>query len=245
MSGKRALIICNDDYAFKPLPSCAENVKKFADAIKQDKSFKVDVGENFASTEMSKKISDFVMSIQRTDVAIFYFSGYLETWRDQTYLLPKNYHSIGTTIGWQDGSVNVQVLIDDLVARNTECILFILDCCHVNVNPWLLSDVANGNCRSHALSRIELHGKILFLSICEEIQVSSALPKQAARGEFTKYLLKHLTTPSIAITKIFNNAIKDFKKENNNQLHRFILHNFPDEIFLLDDGKFLFSRCSS
>lgn len=82
-----ALVIGNQAYSYRPVPSARNDARKMEDAF-TDLGFKVQRLENASRDQMRTAMSEFLGRLQDGDVALFYFSGHGVQYGGENFLVP-------------------------------------------------------------------------------------------------------------------------------------------------------------
>lgn len=237
MSRKRTLIIDNNEDTWKPLTRCIDGPKAFAIALEQVGKCKPDFQTNLKSEDLQNKINDFIVSIEPSDFVIFYFSGYISSWRDQHFLLPADKCIIRTRTDMHHYGINVQAVIDDMADMNPQAILFLFDCCQANPVLMKTSTTVSKNQQFGRLIAVEIPDKTVVGFSVAITEASHDQSIHASRGLFTKYLSQHIKNPKIDLQTILNKVRCDVAEMTKGSQWMFQYSTLAKEVFFAENGK--------
>jgi uncharacterized caspase-like protein len=241
MSRKLALIIGNNDYSTKPLTNCVNDATCLADVLRRVPNCQVELKTNMKSEDMYDCIRDFTASIKHNDFIIFFFAGHGVQWGDQNFLLPCNNHKIRSGDDMYFYAINAQKIVDEMAKMNPHIVLFLLDCCRSYWMPPKTSDARGPDQQVVGLQQMKAPRQTLIAFACAAGEVVSDLSSTSGNGLFTKYLIKHLTTPGVHIETILLRVTKDVVTETNDSQRPLRVSNLiSEETYLVAKGKRMF-----
>lgn len=205
---RRALLIGNASYDVRPLYNPGNDVDEMQKKLEQLR-FKVTPLKNLRRAEMRKRIRQFASSIRDGDEAIFYFSGHGAQVSGENYLLPIK-HDIQQEFEISDGGVSLNFVLGQLVNAPSRYNVVILDACRDNPFHSEFKSVSRG------LARLPKSvGSTLVAFAASPGGVSN--DGQGRNGTYTKHLLKHMGTPGITLSQMFNRVRKDVYQASRKQ----------------------------
>lgn len=238
MYRRRVLIIGNSNYEHEKLNNCVNDATDFHGALKQKYSGEVDLQLNLKSEEMHTSINKFIRLTESMDFIVFYFLGHAIQWRDQNFLLPCDNSEIRNANSVHRYAINAQSIIDDMATRNPRVAIFLFDCCRNYSLPATATNKLSIGKQSLGLHEMKAPENTIIAFPCIVGGAVSSEIKLKNDGLFTKYLLKHITTPNVHIETILHRVTTDIVKETDNvqRLHRVGYLNF--DAFLIECGRY-------
>lgn len=238
MSRKLALIIGNNDYSKKPLTNCVNDATCLANVLRRVENCQVELKTNLKSEEMHNCIRDFTASIKRNDFIIFFFAGYGIQSDNQNFLLPCNNDIITSSNDIQHYAINAQMIVNEMAQMNPHIVLFLLDCCR---SYWLPVKTTNNiimDKQIGGLNPMKPPRQTLIAFACADGKVVSDQFEASKNSLFTKYLLKHITTPGEHIEANLCRVANDVAIESAySQLPFQISSIMSDKVYLVSPGK--------
>jgi uncharacterized caspase-like protein len=235
---KHALAIGINSYPRDPLKYCINDAKDLKETL-QSISFNVLLGKNCNESEFYSIIDKFAGTIQRDDLALFYFAGHGKQNNDKNYLLPSDYdydyredeHNYIV-----DHAINVEYIMKKINDRKCRIAIYLFDCCR-NLVRTRASDANQG------LSPMNASAYVLIVFACAPGKAVQDETQNGRNSSFMENLLKHITTPNKDIEEI----IKDVARAVNVQTGGFQLPYrtscITEKVFLVtntNDGKHIF-----
>jgi uncharacterized caspase-like protein len=241
MSRKLALIIGNNDYSDKPLINCVNDATSLAEVLRRVENCQVELKTNLKSEDMYTCIQDFTASIKHNDFIIFFFAGHGIQWGDQNFLLPCDNSKINSGNDIQRYAINAQMIVNGMAEMDPHIVLFLLDCCRSYCMPLKTSDARATDQQVGGLQQMKAPRQTLIAFACAAGEVVSDLSSTSSNGLFTKYLIKHLTTPGVHIETILLRVSKDVVTETNDSQRPLRVSNLiSEETYLVAKGKRMF-----
>jgi uncharacterized caspase-like protein len=238
MSRKLALIIGNNDYSNRPLKNCVNDATSLANILSCVENCQVKLRTNLDSEDMYECIKVFTKSIKQNDFIIFFFAGHGVQWGDQNFLLPCDNNKIRSGEDMQRFAVNAQSTVDEMAAMNPHIVLFLLDCCRSYCMPQTLSNDRGSEEQVGGLNQMKAPRQTLIAFACAAGEIVSDQVDGSNSGLFTKYLIKHLTTPGLHIETVLTRVASDVASATrNSQIPHRISAITSEKIHLVDSGK--------
>jgi uncharacterized caspase-like protein len=239
MSRKLALIIGNNDYSNGPLKNCVNDATCLAHVLKQVKNCQVELKKNLKSDDMYECIKDFTASINGNDFVIFFFAGHGMQWGDQNFLLPCDNAKIKSGNDMQRYAINAQEVVNKMAEMNPHIVLFLLDCCR---SYWMPEQSSNRGTNQQALrlQQMKAPRQTLIAFACAAGEVVSDQYEASTNGLFTKYLIKHITTPGVHIETVLLKVAKDVATNTHDLQRLNRVSDLISEIYLVPKGKSFF-----
>jgi uncharacterized caspase-like protein len=241
MFRRRALIIGNNDYSRNKLQNCVNDAIKLAETL-EGVSYTVDLQKNLKSNEMYKCITKFAKLIKPNDFIIFFFAGHGIQWGDQNFLLPCDNNEIESGDDMQRFAISAQWAVDHMVGMNPHVVVILLDCCREYWRPQGRTGVQAAG----GLQQMIAPSGALIAFACAPGKITPDRSSDSENGLFTKYLLKHITTPGIDIDVILRRVAQDVAKETNNQQQPFRVSSInKEDIYIVPPGKYLLNHLNN
>lgn len=209
---RKALIIGNNAYSNNSLRSCVYDARDLAGKL-NDVGFEVVLKTDLISLEMYNCIKIFIDSIQPNDFIIFFFAGYGVQWGDQNFLLPCDNEQIESSRDMQRFAISAQEITNGMAEMNPQAVVVLLDCCR---EYWVPRTNRNGFQVPRGLAKMDAPPGTLIAFACASGHTIPALFSDSKNSTFTKYLLKHITTPDTDIDIILRRVTRDISIETNN-----------------------------
>ncbi|CAF5060651.1 unnamed protein product, partial [Rotaria sp. Silwood1] len=167
---------------------------------------------------MYKCIKKFTDSIQSNDFIIFFFAGHGVQWGDQNFLLPCDNNEIVDGDDMQRFAINAQNVVNSMAEQEPQVVMFLLDCCR---EYWLPKIRRSGDQSVVGLHEMKAPSGTIIAFACAAGETTSDRSSGSESGIFTKYLLKHITTPGVDIDIILRRVARDVAKETSNKQELF------------------------
>ncbi|CAF3475662.1 unnamed protein product [Rotaria socialis] len=126
-NAQRALIIGNDKYPGASLRNCVNDANGLSQTVRR-LGFDVQCRTNLNMNAMVSAANQFVESITRSAIVLFYFSGHGCQCNGVNYLMTTNADQPGES-NIQNCALDAQTLIEVISKKRPKLLLFILDCC--------------------------------------------------------------------------------------------------------------------
>ncbi|CAF0820235.1 unnamed protein product [Adineta steineri] len=181
--------------------------------------------------EMHHALVDFVHSIKRGDMVLFYYAGHGIQWKDNNYLIPSdNYkEEIKDNIVKKvklSGSdlkiyaINAQEVHNNIHDRHPFVTMLFLDCCRTYDLPdQQLQQSGRGEPIKHqeGLTPMSVKAGSLIVFACAPGTVANDGKEGEKNGLFTKHLLKYIKTPNddirMILSDVTNGVIQESKSK--------------------------------
>lgn len=236
MSGKKALIIGNNNYNVNPLINCVNDANALAKELTECK-FEVFLKLDLMSTNMYDCVKEFIKSIQPNDFIIFFYAGHGVQWGDQNFLLPCDNQLITDGDDMIKFAINAQWMVDKIAKQNPYVVIFLLDCCR---EYWLPSEGRGGSQVARGLHQMKAPAGTMIAFACAAGQIAADSGSDSKNGLFTKHLLKHIKSPGTDIDIILRRVAKDVANETKNGQEPFRVSSIRDEnVYIVPSGKYL------
>ncbi|CAF1515724.1 unnamed protein product [Adineta ricciae] len=245
---KLALVIGNGDYVMgRPLFNTRNDAKQMANVL-IDLGFLIYENEpklDLTYEQFSITIANFLCSVKRNDLVLFYFAGHGIQCEDHNYLIPidnfkeENHDLIelsGTDL--KRRAINAQRFLNDLDDRDPFTVLFFLDCCrtyHLRQEESERNSSRNAfSTQIHGLKPMSVKAGSLIAFACAPGTTADDGNQREKNGLFTKHLLKHLPTSNESIFGVLTNVSKGVVEESNKQQIPHLTVAMTENIFLFD-----------
>lgn len=207
---RHALVVGNADYKFAPpLSNSGNDSRDICASLKKlgyQATCAVDVKTRGAFRDL---VSNFVQSVKKGDVILFYFAGHGIEMDGENYLVPTaaEFRSRGA---FEDQAVRVNYILDELAGTGSRLSVIILDACRDNpFGAKSRSAVGRGLA---VPDRAPAGSVIIFPTSPGKAAQDGA--GDARNGLFTKHLLAHMRTPGIELESMFKRVIEGVKTES-------------------------------
>ena len=195
-----ALVIGNSQYPLiGELRNPEHDAKDVAEALRK-LNFNVTVKLNIDQQEMEEAIIEFGERIKEDSVGLFYYAGHGAQIGGENYLIPVQAR-IKKAKDIRYKAVDLNMLIDEMVAANNGKNIIILDACRNNPLPKEESRHA-----SIGLARTDAPAGSLIAYATSPGSV--AIDGEGRNGIYTRYLLEHIFTPGIPIEMVFKRVLQ-------------------------------------
>lgn len=203
-----ALVIGNAHYQVVPLKNPMNDARDISNALK-DLHFEVSTYYDLDKASMRRVIGEFytLPDLAGSEV-VFYYAGHAVQYNGKNYLVPVNI-SLDDNITLEDVTFDLDILLDRMKAANVDLNIVILDACRNN--PFSEQTLAKagrslprsmrGLKPSKGLAKVKAPSSTLIAFATSPDDV--ALDGSGSNGTYTKHLLKHLATPGITISQMF------------------------------------------
>ncbi len=207
---RHALVVGNADYKFAPpLSNSGNDSRDICASLKKlgyQATCAVDVKTRGAFKDL---VGNFVQSVKKGDVILFYFAGHGIEMEGENYLVPTaaEFRSRGA---FEDQAVRVNYILDELAGTGSRLSVIILDACRDNpFGAKSRSAVGRGLA---VPDRAPAGSVIIFPTSPGKAAQDGA--GDARNGLFTKHLLTHMRTPGIELESMFKRVIEGVKTES-------------------------------
>jgi uncharacterized caspase-like protein len=187
---------------------------------------------------MYTSIKKFTKSIQSGDFVIFFFAGHAVQWGDQNFLFPCDNDTIENRADICRYAINAQETIDRIADRDPRVVLFFLDCCR---SYWLPKSGRSCEQLVGGLNQMKAPPGTLIAFACAPGETTPDQALYSRNSIFTKYLLKHVTTPDIDVEKMLRRVANAIAIETKNkQLPYRVSSITEDDVYIVSSDKCLF-----
>ncbi|CAF3816661.1 unnamed protein product, partial [Rotaria sp. Silwood1] len=147
-------------------------------------------------------------------------------WGDRNFLLPCDNNQIETGNDMQRFAINAQNMVNEMAAKNPHVVIFLLDCCR---EYWMPKEGRSDGQSVGGLHEMKAPSGTLIAFACAPGEVTPDRSLGSENGIFTKYLLKHITTPGIDVEHILRRVAKDIAQETKNKQQPFRVSSIYEE----------------
>jgi uncharacterized caspase-like protein len=200
---KRALIIGINSYAVDPLLYCINDATDLKTTLR-DINFDVSLALNCKLVEFYDTVDTFAKTIQRDDLALFYFAGHGKQMEDHNYLIPSDYcyDYRGLERDYiSQHALNVKYIMKKIDDRKCRVTIYLFDCCRnfvklraMNANQGLLS--------------MNAPSQTLIVYACAPGNAVQDETRNNRNGSFIENLLKYIATPNKDIEEIMKDVAR-------------------------------------
>jgi len=202
---RTALVIGNGNYKTSPLRNPVHDASDMARVLKR-LGFKVIHKQNASQKEMERAIQEFGKQLRGGGVGLFYYAGHGIQLNGRNYLIPVD-AEIETESDVRFEGVDSGRVLGKMEDAGNALNVVILDACRDN--PFARSFRSN----AQGLARIDApRGSLIVYATAPG---SVAADGEGRNGIFTKYLLKHMNTPNLAIEDLLKKVRMDVVSETN------------------------------
>jgi hypothetical protein len=195
-----ALVIGNSQYPLVgELRNPENDAKDMAEALRELK-FNVTLKLNVDQEEMETAIIEFGERIKEESVGLFYYAGHGVQISGKNYLIPVQ-SRIKKAKDVRYKAVDLNMLIDEMVAAENGKNIIILDACRNNPFPEEKSRHA-----SRGLARTDVPAGSLIAYATSPGSV--AIDGEGRNGIYTSYLLENMNAPGIPIEMVFKRVLQ-------------------------------------
>jgi formylglycine-generating enzyme required for sulfatase activity len=193
------LVIGNDNYQNVSKLSNAVNDARAMAQVLRECGFEVKLVVDANFEQMGTSVNDFINSLHRGDVALFYYSGHAMQVNGENYLAPVNL-VVNNESQVRYRSLNVSEVLEQMEGAGADLQILILDACRNN--PFAQNGRAIGG---RGLATITA-GKGTFISYATAPGKTADDNSGGANGLFTTYLLQALREPGLKLEEAFKQA---------------------------------------
>ncbi len=202
-----ALVIGNSQYPLVgELRNPEHDAKDMAEALRK-LNFKVTLKLNVDQEEMETAIIEFGERIKEESVSLFYYAGHGVQIGGENYLIPVQ-SRIKRAKDVRYKAVDLNMLIDEMVAAENDKNIIILDACRNNPFPKEKSRHA-----SMGLARTDVPAGSLIAYATSPGSV--AIDGEGRNGVYTSYLLANMNIPGIPIEMVFKRVLQGVASDTN------------------------------
>jgi hypothetical protein len=201
---KVALVIGNSNYAQGYLANPINDAKLIRDTLKNDLGFDVTYETDLTKHQMREAIRVFSLSIQKDDIALFYYSGHGMQYRNLNYLIPLKANAVTEGQIPSEG-VDVSYILGGM--EKAKLAILLLDACRNN--PFR----SFSRSRDKGLAQIRSKQRNYIVSYATE---AGAVAKDGD-GTNSPYalVLSELLTKPINVTNLFQEVRNKVAKRTN------------------------------
>ncbi|CAF1541176.1 unnamed protein product [Adineta steineri] len=228
---KLALVIGISNYVYgSNLPNAINDAKAISSALKSIGFILYENGPKLNATcnEIRHALIDFIGSIKKGDMVLFYYAGHGIQWKDKNYLIPSDNYKEETKDNivekvklsgsdLQIHAINAQEVHNNIYDRHPFVTMLFLDCCRTYDLPDQQSQ-QNGRGEpinhSQGLKPMSAKAGSLIVFACAPGTVADDGKAGETNGLFTKHLLEHIKTPNKDVQKILANVTKGVIQES-------------------------------
>jgi uncharacterized caspase-like protein len=215
-----ALVIGNWNYGDKNLPNAKNDAEDITKALKASQ-FAVTPLENIRSSDLDTAVDKFTSSLQRGDIAFFYYAGHGAQVEHHNYLLPVDFKG-GSALEIMRSGYDVALLDEKLAERGTRARILILDACRSN--PFAPAE--------RGLASMEL-GPGTLVEFAASGGKTAAENPTGHNGLFTQYVLQELNVPGIGAEELAGRVRDDVYKASKGNQFPFIYPGLVGDITLV------------
>jgi tetratricopeptide (TPR) repeat protein len=221
---KIALVIGNSSYEESPLKNVVNDAVDMRKALR-DKGFEVSkCCDNVDYPGLKSAIDKWTESLQKNDIAVFYFSGHGIRVKSVDYLLPIDYPSKSTQATAERYAYAVDDVQEKMQERGTKVNLIILDACRNN--PYVF-----GKSYGTGLGGTLAADGTFIIYAASPGQVAD-VNAEGKNSLFTLALLEELRLPSVSL-RTLGNYVKDRVWEMSGKTQRpYIAENVVGDVVL-------------
>lgn len=235
-----ALVIGNANYSSPTLSSLnnpEQDAKDVATALTKI-GFEVFLKLNLSKQEMDEAINQFRQSLQKDDIAFFYYSGHGVQAEEEgnffNYLLPTDI-SFTSESELRYKAVSANYVLDSIQESGASVNVLILDACR-DVPPYPIQDAKSAS-RPVGLARMSTGGGSLVAFATQAGKIALDGPSNG-NSPYVKHLKEFLIKPDLHLAEIFNQVRIAVSKETNGMQQ-------PEEIISLSDNVYLYNSDNS
>ncbi|CAF3419282.1 unnamed protein product [Rotaria socialis] len=196
--------------------------------------------------DMVSIVKTFITEVQEGDTVFIYFSGYGTLWKDEYYLLPKDFD--GKSEKSNKNAAPVWKILDKISNQHPFVIILALDCC---IEYRLKNDRTNRNRPSISdwdsspfdLPSKDLNTDAVIAFACNP--GSASIEKKEERNSlFTKHILQYITKPDEDILTIFDDVKKAVTDHSKSRQTPIIISTLSGKnVYLHTQGKVNDQQC--
>ena len=205
-STRKALVVGINTYSTRPLRCCINDASAVHAAL-QRMGYASTLVTDCDIDTLLKARRTFVDTLQKNDIAFFYFAGHgteasvLQAGKPRTsnWLLARNVPESNSDLPRY--ALDAHNLLAEMEARGTRFNALVLDCCRDDPLPAGTRSLGSSGGPFNGLASMDPKGSLVAFA-CAPGARSIELPKDP-HGIFTHHLLEHLETPGLEINKLF------------------------------------------
>lgn len=206
-SSRHALVIGNAAYQSAPLKNPANDAYDMSRTLRA-LGFDVIHKENVGQKDMEKAIRDFGRRLRKGGVGLFYYAGHGMQVNGRNYLIPID-AEIYEEKDIKYEAVDAGRILDEMHTAGNNLNIVFLDACRSN--PFVRSFRTS----ERGLARMAgPTGTLIAYSTAPGMVAADGEDKNAV---YTKYLLKHITTPGLTVEQILKKVRVDVMRETGNK----------------------------
>ncbi|CAF1137243.1 unnamed protein product [Adineta steineri] len=181
---------------------------------------------------MQQNIEEFIDSICKNDLVVFFFAGHGTQWNDQNYLLPVDNDRIKTRNNLKTKAINAQDTLERMSNNEPAATIFLLDCCRdycIENEALIRSGTRGGSALPTGLTGMRTSRDSMIVFACAPGKLAKDVAKNGRNGLFTFHLLQHVARCNEDIDKVMRYVSTGVSDESNGeqQLHRVSLIETP------------------
>lgn len=203
---RTALIIGNAAYTHNPLKNPENDARDLARLLSKQ-GFKVLLRLNSDQQAMETSIREFSQELKHGGIGLFYYAGHGVQIDGANYLIPVS-SDFESEADAKYGSVNVNMVLDEMGMARNGLNMVILDACRDNPFPksWTRS-------ATRGLTRVTDSPQGTFIAYSTE-PGNVSLDGSGRNGLFTKHLLKAIQQPGRQLELVFKDVLIGVKNES-------------------------------
>ena len=199
-----ALVVGNDAYQGNPLKNSANDATDMS-AVLTELNFQVQLVLNSTRAQLEQAIERFVLSLQKDDVVLFYYSGHGLQLEGENYIVPIEYRAI-TESDAKYAAYSLSAIVDRITSKSPSLSIVILDACRDN--PY-----SRTRSFGRGLAPMTASNGVFIAFATAPGQTAS--DNQAGKnGLFTGHLLDGLAEPGLSIDTLFNRVRRKVYSES-------------------------------
>ena len=197
---RKAVVVGMSDYgANRSLDNTLNDANDMVAALTQ-LGFEVTLLTNNDLRNLKTNLSDWYTTIERNDMAIFYFAGHGFEVNGENFLIPID-AEIKSQSDVAYNALNVQWVLDNMEERRVEMKLLILDACRDNpFRSWTRGSVSKG------LAQMSASGTLIAFAAKPGSTAQDGGNYNLRNGVFTHYLKQEIVKEGVSIQEIFTNV---------------------------------------
>ncbi|CAF4007268.1 unnamed protein product, partial [Rotaria magnacalcarata] len=211
---KLALVIGIGEYEHvEKLHSPGNDAKGMSKALK-DIRFDVTLMLDPTRVEIENNVKSFKKSIEKKDTVVFYFSGHGTEWKNENYLLPRDFPKDGE-LDFEKNAIKATTVLNTFNEKKPWATIFLLDCCRTYSPPNPPLGIENGASGSEGnkLQRINYAGVFIAFA-CGRGKNALDGNKNEPNSLFTKHLLLHIKKANVDIGMILREVRSAVEEES-------------------------------
>ena len=201
-SGRKALVIGNQNYAFRPLDNPKKDATDLAAALSK-MGFEVTLITDVDRVKMQRTIDTYVASLRPKDISVFYFSGHGFEEGNGNYLMP-----VGMRSESPMEAIGLSINLEKISKRNPLISVAIIDACR---------DFPFGTIRRGGLKEVNI-GPNTYLAMAASPGQRAAEGPPGSNGLFSGSVIRNITR-NVDIDRVFR-MVRDevYRKSDSAQL---------------------------